>query len=54
MTTKFIRAFFYGIEEGETVTVSINGKDVDFTVDSVQQDIEITVAPEAGTTGETQ
>lgn len=50
--SKFIRAFIYGINEGETVTVTINGVDVDFTAETAQQDVSIVVASEAEETGD--
>jgi hypothetical protein len=55
MTNKFIRAFIYGIEYGETVAVTINGVDVNFTNETAQQDVEIVVAaPIADNTGVTE
>jgi hypothetical protein len=50
--SKFIRAFIYGINEGETVTVTINGVFVDFTAETAQQDVSIVVAPEAEEIGD--
>lgn len=38
---KFIRVFAHGLEEGEEVKVKINGKEVVFTLETAQQDIEL-------------
>lgn len=41
MDEKFIRVFAHGLEEGEELTVEINGKKVVFTQETAQQDIEV-------------
>lgn len=48
---QFIRCFAYGIPEGGSITVQINGVDVEFTAENAQLDIPATV-PEVETNPE--
>lgn len=48
---KFIRCFAYGLTEGESITVQINGVNVEFTSENAQIDVsaivpEVEINPE--------
>lgn len=41
MSEKFIRCFAYGLAEGETLTATVEGVEVEFTPEAAQIDVPI-------------